>query len=175
MHYIAYCILYTSYYILYIINYKLHTTSCCILYIIYYIFFITSTNKNKVTNFLPNSSYFQLTGAAVVGLGIFILLDLSPQYGYNYIMYFAHLYGFNQKPGIFKAALLMVVGGLIVIVYGIVSLVTFCRRSYKYMFTVSVELIEAMVQCCLLHYNSIIFQYSFGYSRNYMLTGIHSV
>lgn len=73
----------------------------------------------------------------ITGLGIFVFVDMSPGKGGNMVMAFSHVLGPTVRPSLFRAALFMVVAGIVIAGYGITSMIAVCKKSYRLMCLVS--------------------------------------
>ena len=85
---------------------------------------------------LQTGLLLQIAGAALIGVGIFVLVDLSPEHGGNLIMVFSNINRDLSGPGIQKAGVLMIVSGLLIILYGVSTSVVICRKTYRLMWLV---------------------------------------
>lgn len=69
----------------------------------------------------------------MLGLGIFVFVDMSPANGGSMVMAFAHVFGEATRPSLFKAAMFMVISGVAIIIYGVTSMLSVWKKSYKLM------------------------------------------
>ena len=79
----------------------------------------------------------QALGAAVLGIGIFVFVNMSPEAGGSVVMAFAHVFGEATRPSLFRAAMFLVVSGVAIIIYGVTSMMSVWKKSVKFMGLVS--------------------------------------
>lgn len=75
-------------------------------------------------------------GAIVCGLGIFVLVELSPQNG-SILMVFSYIFGDLLYPSIFKSAIFTAASGVVLITYSVVTMVIIIKKLHKHVYKVS--------------------------------------
>jgi len=71
-----------------------------------------------------------MVGISISGLGIYVLVDLSPRGG-NLMMIFSKLYGDQASPSLLRTGVFLVIGGLVIIADTILSMMALCRNYFK--------------------------------------------